>query len=42
VHRVSRLILQLVFELGECWDCGISTDWAGKAVEAVSGRKLDA
>jgi len=31
----------LVFEPGERWLYGTSTDWLGKLVEAVSGRPLD-
>ena len=38
----AALNLPLVFEPGERWDYGINIDWAGKAVEAASGQKLDA
>jgi methyl acetate hydrolase len=31
----------LLFEPGERWEYGIGIDWAGKIVEAVSGRKLE-
>jgi CubicO group peptidase (beta-lactamase class C family) len=31
----------LMFEPGERWEYGIGIDWAGLAVEAVSGLKLD-
>jgi CubicO group peptidase (beta-lactamase class C family) len=31
----------LLFDPGEKWDYGISIDWAGKMVEAVSGQRLD-
>ena len=31
----------LVFEPGERWEYGINIDWAGKAVEKVSGRSLE-
>src|SRR5438067_6595261 len=31
----------LVFDPGERWDYGINIDWAGKAVEAVSGQSLE-
>src|SRR5271154_371072 len=31
----------LLFEPGERWHYGTSTDWLGKLVEAVSGRPLD-
>jgi CubicO group peptidase (beta-lactamase class C family) len=36
----AALSLPLVFDPGERWDYGIGIDWAGKAVEAVSGQKL--
>lgn len=32
----------LLFDPGERWEYGINIDWAGKAVEAASGRKLGA
>jgi methyl acetate hydrolase len=31
----------LVHDPGDCWEYGTNTDWAGKAVEAVSGVTLD-
>jgi CubicO group peptidase (beta-lactamase class C family) len=31
----------LVFEPGQRWEYGINIDWAGKAVEKVSGRSLE-
>ena len=34
------LRLPLVFDPGTAWDYGIGIDWAGKAVEAVSGMRL--
>jgi CubicO group peptidase (beta-lactamase class C family) len=34
--------LPLLFEPGERWEYGISTDWVGLAVEAASGETLDA
>jgi CubicO group peptidase (beta-lactamase class C family) len=34
------LKLPLVFDPGASWDYGIGIDWAGKAVEAVSGKTL--
>jgi methyl acetate hydrolase len=37
----AALSLPLVADPGEKWEYGISIDWAGKAVEAVSGQKLD-
>ncbi len=36
----AALELPLVFEPGTAWDYGIGIDWAGKAVEAVSGKTL--
>ena len=36
----AALLTPLTFDPGENWDYGISIDWAGKMVEAVSGRKL--
>jgi CubicO group peptidase (beta-lactamase class C family) len=36
----AALGLPLVFDPGTAWDYGIGIDWAGKAVEAVSGRTL--
>jgi methyl acetate hydrolase len=36
----AALRLPLLFEPGEKWNYGISIDFVGKAVEAVSGRKL--
>ena len=38
----AALDLPLVFEPGTAWDYGIGIDWAGKAVEAVSGQPLGA
>jgi CubicO group peptidase (beta-lactamase class C family) len=37
----AALDLPLVADPGEKWEYGISIDWAGKAVEAVSGQSLD-
>ena len=37
----TALALPLAFDPGDRWEYGISSDWAGKAVEAVSGQKLD-
>jgi len=34
--------IPLMFEPGQGWQYGISTDWTGKLVEAVSGERLDA
>jgi methyl acetate hydrolase len=36
----AALTLPLVADPGEIWEYGISIDWAGKAVEAVSGVQL--
>ena len=36
----AALTTPLLFDPGERWDYGISIDWAGKMVEAVSGQKL--
>ncbi len=36
----AALDLPLVFDPGAAWDYGIGIDWAGKAVEAVSGKTL--
>ncbi|OYV39315.1 MAG: hypothetical protein B7Z80_07570, partial [Rhodospirillales bacterium 20-64-7] len=38
----AAINLPLLFEPGERWEYGISTDWVGLAVEAVSGKPLDA
>ena len=37
----AALSLPLLFDPGERWEYGISIDWIGKAVEAVSGQTLD-
>jgi methyl acetate hydrolase len=37
----AALSLPLVSDPGTKWEYGISIDWAGKAVEAVSGQTLD-
>ena len=37
----AALALPLVADPGERWEYGISIDWAGKAIEAVSGQTLD-
>ena len=36
----AALDLPLVFDPGTAWDYGIGIDWAGKAVEAVTGKTL--
>lgn len=38
----KALTTPLTFDPGERWDYGINIDWVGKAVEAVSGKTLDA
>ncbi len=38
---VEWLNVPLLFEPGERWEYGISTDWVGRAVEAASGLSLD-
>lgn len=37
----AALSLPLMFDPGDKWEYGISIDWAGKAVEAISGQTLD-
>jgi methyl acetate hydrolase len=37
----AALISPLLFDPGERWEYGISTDWVGLAVEAASGKRLD-
>ena len=39
--RLASLRLPLLFDPGERWEYGISIDWVGRAVEAVSGTSLD-
>jgi methyl acetate hydrolase len=38
----AALISPLLFDPGERWEYGISTDWVGLTVEAASGQRLDA
>lgn len=38
----ARVEFPLVFDPGESWAYGTSTDWLGRVVEAVSGLRLDA
>jgi CubicO group peptidase (beta-lactamase class C family) len=38
----AALRLPLTSDPGTRWQYGISTDWVGKAVEAISGQRLDA
>src|SRR5438876_1639496 len=37
----AALTTPLMFDPGDRWEYGISIDWVGKMVEAVSGKKLD-
>ena len=37
----AALTTPLLFDPGDRWEYGINIDWAGKMVEAVSGKKLD-
>jgi methyl acetate hydrolase len=37
----AALALPLIADPGDAWSYGISIDWAGKAIEAVSGQTLD-
>src|SRR5216683_2244883 len=39
--KLASLRLPLVFDPGERWEYGISLDWVGRAVEAVSGQPLE-
>lgn len=39
--RHAALTTPLLFDPGEGWEYGISIDWVGKMVEAVSGQRLD-
>ena len=38
--KLAALRLPLVFDPGDRWEYGINLDWAGRAVEAVSGKPL--
>jgi methyl acetate hydrolase len=40
--RLLGLRQPLLFDPGERWEYGINVDWAGQAVEAASGLRLDA
>jgi methyl acetate hydrolase len=40
--KLAALNLPLVFDPGARWQYGINTDWVGRAVEAGSGKPLDA
>jgi methyl acetate hydrolase len=37
---LATIISPLLFDPGERWEYGVSIDWVGRAVEAVSGRSL--
>jgi methyl acetate hydrolase len=39
--KLASLRLPLVFDPGDRWQYGINLDWAGRAVEAVSGQPLE-
>jgi CubicO group peptidase (beta-lactamase class C family) len=39
--KIAALRMPLVFDPGERWEYGVNVDWAGKLVEAVSGKPLD-
>jgi len=38
--RIAALGTPLLFDPGERWEYGISTDWLGRVIESVSGQKL--
>jgi CubicO group peptidase (beta-lactamase class C family) len=38
--EIASLRLPLLFDPGERWEYGISIDWVGRAIEAVSGQSL--
>jgi methyl acetate hydrolase len=40
--QLATLRLPLLFDPGERWEYGINLDWAGRVIEAVSGRTLGA
>jgi methyl acetate hydrolase len=39
---IAAITSPLLFDPGERWEYGVSTDWVGLAVEAASGMRLDA
>jgi CubicO group peptidase (beta-lactamase class C family) len=39
--KVAALSAPLMFDPGDRWEYGINIDWAGRAVEAVSGQSLE-
>jgi len=40
--RRESIVTPLVHDPGERWEYGVSTDWLGQVVEAISGTTLDA
>jgi methyl acetate hydrolase len=40
--KLAALDLPLIFDPGECWEYGISTDWVGRIVEIVAKQPIDA
>ncbi len=38
---LDSIRLPLLFDPGERWEYGVSTDWVGRAVEAVTGQSLE-
>ena len=39
--KLASLRLPLLFDPGDRWEYGVNLDWAGRAVEAVSGQPLE-
>ncbi len=39
-NTLESLRMPLLFDPGEGWDYGVSTDWVGLAIEAVTGARL--
>ncbi|MCB9930871.1 MAG: beta-lactamase family protein [Alphaproteobacteria bacterium] len=42
LRKLAALLLPLGFDPGERWDYGIGIDWAGRAVEELTGQTLGA
>lgn len=40
--KIATLRAPLLFDPGERWEYGVGIDWAGRMVEAISGKKLGA
>lgn len=38
--RIAALRIPLLFDPGDRWEYGISTDWLGRVIESVSGQRL--